>query len=169
MQKQLDKTTMIDSTARFISIFKTLQPVVLDFISSSSDLVTVLKQWMNRCSELALEAYVENRDSYTVHPDATLYLGTTSCRMYKFVRHDLGVPFLRTQHLVFPASTEAGNSQQSHADGSQSPETARTGHSSGINNNEPMPSKSTDQNCNGALKPASSYDESYTVEPSIVA
>ena len=38
-------------------------------------------------------------EKYLAHPDATPLLGQASKRMYGFVRHDLGIPFLLTQRL----------------------------------------------------------------------
>lgn len=55
------------------------------------------------CQALDLRAIeIEGRKDAT--PDATPYIGPTSQRMYRFIREDLGVPFLGEEHL---ASTEA--------------------------------------------------------------
>lgn len=55
------------------------------------------------CQALDLRA-IEIEGRKDVPPDATPYIGPTSQRMYRFIREDLGVPFLGEEHL---ASTEA--------------------------------------------------------------
>ena len=96
--KQLDQTTTLDSTQRFITIFRSIQPIILDF-ASSTDTVSAVKSWTKLCSNSALEIYNRNRDSYHTSPDASPLLGTASRRIYKFVREELKVPFLRTSML----------------------------------------------------------------------
>ena len=55
------------------------------------------------CQALDLRAIeIEGRND--APPDATPYIGPASQRMYRFIREDLGVPFLGEEHL---ASTEA--------------------------------------------------------------
>ena len=55
------------------------------------------------CQALDLRA-IEIEGRKDAPPDATPYVGPTSQRMYRFIREDLGVPFLGEEHL---ASTEA--------------------------------------------------------------
>ena len=55
------------------------------------------------CQALDLRA-IEIEGRKDAPPDATPYIGPTSERMYRFIREDLGVPFLGEAHL---ASTEA--------------------------------------------------------------
>lgn len=55
------------------------------------------------CQALDLRA-IEIEGRKDAPPDATPYIGPTSQRMYRFIREDLGVPFLGEEHL---ASTEA--------------------------------------------------------------
>ncbi|KAL8942490.1 MAG: hypothetical protein Q9216_001634 [Gyalolechia sp. 2 TL-2023] len=55
------------------------------------------------CQALDLRA-IEIEGRKDVPPDATPYIGPASQRMYRFIREDLGVPFLGEAHL---ASTEA--------------------------------------------------------------
>lgn len=55
------------------------------------------------CQALDLRAIeIEGRND--APPDATPYIGPASQRMYRFIREDLGIPFLGEEHL---ASTEA--------------------------------------------------------------
>ena len=100
LSKRLDQTTTMDSAPRFVYIFKSLQPLIIDFAASSPDIIFLIRTWTERCSTLALEAFTINRDDYSAHPDATPFLGAASCRMYKFVRDQLSVPFLRTTDLM---------------------------------------------------------------------
>ena len=55
------------------------------------------------CQALDLRA-IEIEGRKDAPPDLTPYIGPTSQRMYRFIREDLGVPFLGEEHL---ASTEA--------------------------------------------------------------
>ncbi|KAL2047569.1 hypothetical protein ABVK25_011391 [Lepraria finkii] len=55
------------------------------------------------CQALDLRA-IEIEGRKDAPPDATPYIGPTSQRMYRFIREDLGVPFLGEEHL---ALTEA--------------------------------------------------------------
>ncbi|KAI9878487.1 MAG: hypothetical protein M1830_000773, partial [Pleopsidium flavum] len=95
---KLDETTTLDSSQRFSTIFRSLQPIVLDF-TSSPETVSAVKKWTEQCSNSALRMFIWNRDSYHACPDATPLLGTASRRMYRFVREELHVPFLRTSML----------------------------------------------------------------------
>ncbi|MCJ1378398.1 hypothetical protein MMC17_001496 [Xylographa soralifera] len=96
---QLDITTTLDSTQRFSTIFKALQPTVLDFASSSSNTVFTVKKWSAACSMQAQEIFLRNRELYHSQPDASDVLGKAASRLYKFVRDELKVPFLRTTML----------------------------------------------------------------------
>ena len=102
--KCLDKTTGMDSGERFARIARSLQPIILQHLvrSSHSQLLIVMEEWYHRCSALLLETYVANRDAYSMRPDATPLLGAASSRMYKFVRRQLGVPFLRSSYIRSP-------------------------------------------------------------------
>ena len=55
------------------------------------------------CQALDLRA-IEIEGRKDAPPDVTPYIGPTSQRMYRFIRKDLGIPFLGEEHL---ASTEA--------------------------------------------------------------
>lgn len=57
------------------------------------------------CQALDLRAIeIEGRRKDDTPPNAMPYIGQASQRMYRFIRHELGVPFLGEEHL---ASTEA--------------------------------------------------------------
>lgn len=103
---KLDETTTLDSSQRFSTVFRSLQPIILDFASSSVT-VSAVKKWIEECSSSALKMFIRNRDSYHACPDASHLLGTASRRMYRFVRDELHVPFLRTSMLRTRDSKES--------------------------------------------------------------
>ena len=94
-KKALDQTTSLDPGERFRTVFRSLQPVVLDLTVHSVDTVPALRRWTEQCSKSAFEVFEATRDSYVAHPDATPFISVASARMYDFVRHKLSVPFLR--------------------------------------------------------------------------
>ena len=96
----LDQTTSMDSVPRFSHIFKSLQPAILDAASTTPETVIQLRKWTARCSKRAVEVFENCRDEYSTHPDATPLLGVASCRIYRYIRKELSVPFLRTKDLI---------------------------------------------------------------------
>ena len=105
LQKELGRTTNMDSIHRFPQIMTSIQLTVMSFEPSEGELpglMPVLKDWSHRCSLLSLHIFTANRDKYLARPDATPLLGPASRRMYKFVREHLGVPFLCTQQRKPP-------------------------------------------------------------------
>lgn len=97
--KVWEQTSSLDPGPRFASIFRALEATVLDFAAASIDTVPTVRNWAKHSSEKATEMFVKNRDSYTAAPDARPLLGSASCRMYDFVRGELGVPFVRTDEM----------------------------------------------------------------------
>ena len=53
-----------------------------------------LQKWTETCCAKALGHLQTNLEAYYAHPDATPYIGSTSSRMDRFVRHELEVPFM---------------------------------------------------------------------------
>ena len=104
-QRKLDQSMTLDPDRRFEMVFRSLEPVVLDFVTSSPDTIPVLRNWTKHCSEIGLKMFDNNLESYTIHPDATPFIGTASRRMYEFVRNELRIPFLRTDGLKGNSST----------------------------------------------------------------
>lgn len=96
-QRELNRTTSIDSSQRFAYLVKCLQPTVVSFASSSAQIdasfIPALLQWTDSCAELSLRIFRECRDTYLMRPDPKDFLGTASSRMYQFVRQELEVPF----------------------------------------------------------------------------
>ena len=100
LDKQLGQTMMMDSGKRFQAAISGLQASILTTIATEKLDIGILEDWKKRCTVLALSSYRATRENYLAHPDATPLLGQASKRMYSFVRHDLGVPFLMTQNLL---------------------------------------------------------------------
>ena len=96
-ERELNKTTTMDSAERFPHMIKSMQTTILAHgLQSSKDdasLVPAMRQWTERCSLLALQTFHSSRKAYSANPDPVGFLGAASDRMYKFVRRDLGVPF----------------------------------------------------------------------------
>ena len=101
-KKSIDETTRMDSKNRFTFIISSLQQKILEIAPSSSETLIALKAWTKRCSLLALENYTLNRDSYILRPDATPFLGSASCHIYRFVREHLRVPFMQEKTIRTP-------------------------------------------------------------------
>jgi phenylalanine ammonia-lyase len=102
-QKCLDQLTSLDSPKRFLSATKSLQPLILESVIISAECFFIaLQSWTERFSSRALELFNMNREAYYSNPDATPYLGNASCRMYKFLRERLGVPFIRNETISTP-------------------------------------------------------------------
>lgn len=104
----LDSTTNMDSNDRFVFVATSLQPLILNHSigeessESAATFTKHLKSWKISCAKLMKEHFLKNRANYSVNADATPYLGFASSKMYKFVREDLQVPFLRTEDLAEP-------------------------------------------------------------------
>ena len=96
----LYQTTSMDAAPRFIHIFRTLQPFILDVISPLPESISSLKQWTVRCSEKASRSFQSSRDEYCRCGNATPFLGIASRRIYRYIRTELSVPFLRTRDLI---------------------------------------------------------------------
>ena len=96
-QRELNRTTSMDSAERFPHIVRSLQPTVLAFQASPdvacTELIPALLQWTNNCADLSSQVYRQTCDAYLRHPDPSGFLGPASERIYWFVRKELKVPF----------------------------------------------------------------------------
>ena len=96
-ERELNKTTTLDSAERFPRVIKSMQTTILAHgLQSSKDdtrLVPAMRQWTETSSMLALHKFRASRKAYSANPDPTGFLGAASDRMYRFIRHDLEVPF----------------------------------------------------------------------------
>jgi phenylalanine ammonia-lyase len=95
--KELNSSTSMDSGPRFRAIFTRLTGVAVstDLMKDTAKLLPSIKCWAKCSSEVALNLFLATRERYACAPDATPVLGQASKRMYKYVRYDLGVPFLK--------------------------------------------------------------------------
>lgn len=100
--QRLDETSGLDSSVRFHTIAKSLQPTILESAPKTAETLTALTSWTSRFSALATTLFNSNRDTYVSNPDATPYLGAASARMYTFVRTGLKVPFLPEAAITTP-------------------------------------------------------------------
>lgn len=101
-QKALDNLTSLDSSKRFFVATESLQPLVLKSLVPSAGSVSALYVWTDLCSSKSFEIFSMNRQAYTANPDASQYLGVASCRMYRFLRDNLGVPFIDNETITTP-------------------------------------------------------------------
>ncbi len=96
-ERELNKTTTMDSAERFPHVIGSMQTTILAHALHSSkddvNLLPTMRQWTERSSKLALQTFRTSRDVYAANPDPTGFLGSASYRMYGFVRRELGVPF----------------------------------------------------------------------------
>nr|POE51625.1 phenylalanine ammonia-lyase [Quercus suber] len=105
-QKALDTYTHFDSPRRFAITFESLQPIVIKHIRTTTEAMQALKLWTEQCCDAGLDTFQMNREAYYANPEATSYIGSASSRMYKFVRHELGVPFMSNKVISTPKNEE---------------------------------------------------------------
>ncbi|KAL8658899.1 MAG: hypothetical protein Q9202_007368 [Teloschistes flavicans] len=98
--KELNRTTTMDSDARFAAIFQSLLPAIIASVPPPQ-IPDAIKNWTQTTPAAADSArfFRQNREMYHASPDATSFLGNASRHMYEYVRKDLGIPFLRTAML----------------------------------------------------------------------
>lgn len=100
-KEECDHTTTMDSTSRFASVFRSLQPILIDYIAplGLGESLTAIQEWAAEGSFSSAETYRTTRDTYHHYPDAAPLLGKGSRSLYLYVRQNLEVPFLRTSML----------------------------------------------------------------------
>lgn len=89
LDKSLEQVTSMDTVQRFHSASSMLQPIVLRFITASSQSIEALEHWTESCAETMLRSFEAARDLYSKTPNAEPFLGRASRRMYKYVRESL--------------------------------------------------------------------------------
>lgn len=99
-QSLLDQTTSMDTALRFTHIFGSLQPMILDAVEPTREALLSLRIWTVRCSERATQSFETARDEYSCCTDASPFLGIGSRRIYRYIRNELSIPFLRTKDLI---------------------------------------------------------------------
>ncbi|KAL9117985.1 MAG: hypothetical protein Q9187_005471 [Circinaria calcarea] len=106
-KRHMDQTVGMDSGKRFAHIMDLLQSTILRAAPCSLKTLTALSVWSARCSARALAEFNLNRESYIGAQDATPFLGLASCRMYRFVREHLRVPFMQEMTITTPEPESA--------------------------------------------------------------
>lgn len=97
-ERELSKTTTMDSAPRFAQVTESMQTTILAFPSvDDAELVPAMREWTHRCHTLIYGTYHATRDAYAAIPDPCDFLGFASSRMYNFVRKELKVPFQAAQ------------------------------------------------------------------------
>jgi len=97
--QQFAATIAMDVPARFPSMAQAVQPTLIAFLATRTaftapiDMLFLIRQWSGRISEVLRENFVRCRQEYFDRTDATPYLGAASCRIYRYVREGLKVPF----------------------------------------------------------------------------
>ncbi|KAG8529025.1 uncharacterized protein KY384_006715 [Bacidia gigantensis] len=92
------KETRLDSYRRAVIVADSCVSVVtIHFISSRTQLPQnfgeALARWRSEASTTVSDVYTENRQAFFHEQDTLQLLGTGSSTVYKFIRHELGVPF----------------------------------------------------------------------------
>jgi len=105
--KALDNNTSFDSPKRFSAATESLQPLILKTLVPSTESVNALYTWTELCTSTSLATFNLNRQAYSDNPDASPYLGAASCTMYRFLRNNLGVPFIGNE-IKTKSATEGG-------------------------------------------------------------
>jgi phenylalanine ammonia-lyase len=102
--KELNNTTSMDSSPRFRLIFARLTGIILssEILKEDANLLSTIKRWATEGSDEALNLFLSTREQYAGKPDATPFLGQAGKRLYTYVRHSLGVPFLKRETTTGP-------------------------------------------------------------------
>lgn len=100
--KQLEFSTTMDSSKRFLHCAECVQPAVLKSVALDGESLAKLRYWTSACSERARDCYLKHVELTTQHADAAPYLGHGTRQMYDFVRKQLKVPFIREQSIRTP-------------------------------------------------------------------
>ena len=112
-ERRLDQTANLDSDKRFAAAIESLQSIILKRSQVSSKTLEAMASWTLICSDRALEIFTSTRTQYMNRPDASPLLGSAACRMYRFVRDTLGVPFFGENYIRTPTTELAeGNPGQ---------------------------------------------------------
>lgn len=102
--KEFNNTSSLDSAFRFSTVFTRLTGIILasDVWIEDMRLSIAIRDWAKRSSSVSLNLFLHTRERYAQNPDATPFLGQASTRAYNFVRHDLGIPFLKRETSTGP-------------------------------------------------------------------
>ena len=102
--KEFNSTSSLDSVSRFPIVFTRLIGIALasDVWNKDMELLIAIRAWAKRSSQATLNLFLHTREVYTRNSDATPFLGQASTRIYNYVRHNLGIPFLKRETSTGP-------------------------------------------------------------------
>lgn len=95
----LSKHTSMNSSDRITAALENLESTIRRSTKSSVETLSMLTTWTISCSQSANRIFNDTRADYLKHPDATPVLATASCRLYKYVREELAVPFFGEEYV----------------------------------------------------------------------
>lgn len=89
----------MNSSDRITAALGNLESTIRRSTKSSIETLGMLTTWTTSCSQSANGIFNDTRADYLKHPDATTVIAIASCRLYKYVREELAVPFLGEEYL----------------------------------------------------------------------
>lgn len=98
--EQMDRTTHLDSRARFESALDHLQSRLLREVPATQQNLETVQQWNQDCANEATLTYQTVRTRYLATPDATPVLGKAAKKLYLYVRRTLEIPFFGNDYLA---------------------------------------------------------------------
>lgn len=99
LSEQINRTTHLDSSARFASAMDYLQTLMLRAVPPTQQSLEAVLHWTNDCVNEATQTYQAVRTRYLSTPDATPVLGKATKKMYLYVRRTLEIPFFGEDYL----------------------------------------------------------------------
>lgn len=103
---RLDTSTSLDSAVRYPGAIVELQPLIIPSLVMQSHALEALVSWTQRLGKDAVDLFNKIRKQYIANGDATALLGQGSKRMYRYIRNDLGIPFVGPDILATPSCPE---------------------------------------------------------------
>ena len=100
--ERLDANSSMDTSERILASIDSLQLEIFPVLATSGDGVEAIRAWRTECATAALRCWQSALNMYTAQGDATDLLGLGAQRMYKFVRKDLEIPFIRESTFAIP-------------------------------------------------------------------
>jgi phenylalanine ammonia-lyase len=116
MKNELGKTTALDTKERFETIMQSGKLPLLEALAKAKpkneptgreEVISGILSWPGANTQNAITLFNLVKEVYFTAGDASILLGEGSRRLYRFVRHDLGVPMSRgvADHSASPSSS----------------------------------------------------------------
>ncbi|PSN69373.1 phenylalanine ammonia-lyase-like protein [Corynespora cassiicola Philippines] len=99
LNEHLNRTTEMDSAARFQNAMDNLQSRLLREVPQTQASLEAVQQWNSDCVNEAIQTYQSVRARYLATPNATPMLGKAAKKMYLYLRQTLEIPFFGTEYL----------------------------------------------------------------------